>query len=225
MIHTQSYNQVIMESLLIHFISLSSFLALEYVTDMILFWFPFYSSLKLLFVLWLSIPFFGGSRIFYLDHIQPFLDQHERQLDVSILKIKSLFQNEVDKSKTKFALNLQSSIVEWVSYGYSYSIKLFKSKEKEESPTRSLPPLVKKKNSFPRKRISTISEKKSSPNSLKSISPQKTISPHRSRDTSPDRRNSSPQSSRSSFLYVNKTEFEGIEDVTLEDYYESDFDQ
>lgn len=59
MIHSQSYNPAISESLLIHFISLSVFLSIEYVTDILFFWIPFYSSLKLLFVLWLSIPFFG----------------------------------------------------------------------------------------------------------------------------------------------------------------------
>jgi hypothetical protein len=209
MIHTKSYNQAVVESLLIHFISLSAFLALEYVTDMLLFWFPFYSSLKLLLVLWLSIPFFGGSRIFYLDHIQPFLDRHEKELDVSISKFKGLFQDQVDQTKSSIASNIQTSVMEWVSYGYTFGSKIVKSQlvEKKETIIQNIPPVLKSKNSFSRKRVSSISQKKSS----SSLSPLQPISP--------DKRNS-----RHAEL-LNENESEVIEDLTLNDYYDSDFDQ
>ncbi len=47
------------ESFMEHFIVLSCFMAFELVSDLVLFWIPFYESLKLVLVIWLSVPFFG----------------------------------------------------------------------------------------------------------------------------------------------------------------------
>lgn len=145
-----------------------------------------------------------------MDHIQPFLLHHEKEVDVSISKFKNLFHNQVDSTKSRFASSLRASVLEWISYGWN--ISQTQQQNEDHSITKILPPLLKSKKSFSRKRFSKVSEKKSN-DSLGSISPLKSISSTKKKVNTSDS------------FHGNKNELEEIEDLTLQDYYESDFDQ
>ena len=90
------------------------------------------------------------------------------------------------------------------------------------------PPKQKTKNSFPRKRFSKtdmeLSEKKSR-SSIKSLSPDRQqIRPEKNTLIQRLKETIVPES-EIGYVKISKQEAEEIEDMTLEDYYESDFER
>ncbi|KIW95728.1 uncharacterized protein Z519_04313 [Cladophialophora bantiana CBS 173.52] len=66
---------------LIYFTILSLTLLFESWTLFIIGWIPFYSWLRLIFLLYLVLPQTQGAKIFYLDYLEPYIVHHERQID------------------------------------------------------------------------------------------------------------------------------------------------
>ncbi|KAI9013388.1 TB2/DP1, HVA22 family-domain-containing protein, partial [Phycomyces nitens] len=51
------------------------------ILDHLLFWVPFYSLLKFGFFIWLTMPWFGGAKILYVQAIRPWLLWAEKDID------------------------------------------------------------------------------------------------------------------------------------------------
>ncbi|KAL0073515.1 TB2/DP1, HVA22 family-domain-containing protein [Phycomyces blakesleeanus] len=51
------------------------------IVDQILFWVPFYSLLKLVFFIWLTMPWFGGAELLYGQIVRPWLVWAEKDVD------------------------------------------------------------------------------------------------------------------------------------------------
>ncbi|KAL7321514.1 ER membrane protein DP1/Yop1 [Mucor circinelloides] len=54
---------------------------IEYFSDILLYWFPFYYTFKTLFVLWLILPQFRGAQIAYERFLRPFLLNAQPEID------------------------------------------------------------------------------------------------------------------------------------------------
>ncbi|ORZ01584.1 TB2/DP1, HVA22 family-domain-containing protein [Syncephalastrum racemosum] len=54
---------------------------IEYFSDILLFWIPFYFLFKTLFVLWLALPQTRGAEILYVRFIRPFLLDAQTDID------------------------------------------------------------------------------------------------------------------------------------------------
>ncbi|KAI7884801.1 hypothetical protein K492DRAFT_124742 [Lichtheimia hyalospora FSU 10163] len=74
--------------LLIYWVSSTVFLVAEYFADLVVFWLPFYTEIKLLLVLWITLPQTKGAIVLYADFIEPFLTQHEKQIDKAMVEIQ-----------------------------------------------------------------------------------------------------------------------------------------
>src|SRR2546423_657978 len=57
------------------------FYATRLVTDVFLFWIPFYNILKILFILWLSSSKAAGAQVLYFYAVEPILRGHENAID------------------------------------------------------------------------------------------------------------------------------------------------
>lgn len=57
---------------------------LEYFSDWLLFWLPFYFFLKLIFLVYLFIPQYKGAVVIYDNVLGPFLRKHKSQIDREI---------------------------------------------------------------------------------------------------------------------------------------------
>ncbi|KAI9029006.1 TB2/DP1, HVA22 family-domain-containing protein [Phycomyces nitens] len=53
----------------------------EYFSDILLYWFPFYYLFKTLLVLWLALPHFRGAEILYARFLRPFLLNAQSDID------------------------------------------------------------------------------------------------------------------------------------------------
>ncbi|KAF9948363.1 receptor accessory protein 4 [Mortierella alpina] len=60
----------------------------EVVLDTLVFWLPFYYEIKMLFVLWMILPQTQGSMYLYQNFVDPYLSQHEREIDQTLKDIK-----------------------------------------------------------------------------------------------------------------------------------------
>ncbi|KAI8360918.1 TB2/DP1, HVA22 family-domain-containing protein [Choanephora cucurbitarum] len=67
---------------------------IEYFSDILLFWFPFYYTFKIIFILWLILPQFQGAQFVYSRVLRPFL------LGA---------QPEIERRKTKFNNTLHAA--------------------------------------------------------------------------------------------------------------------
>ncbi|ORZ03070.1 TB2/DP1, HVA22 family-domain-containing protein [Syncephalastrum racemosum] len=74
---------------LIHFIVATAFLSGEYLADLFLFWIPFYYEVKLVLLLWITLPQTKGSVVVYADMLEPFLISHENQIDKTLNRIQT----------------------------------------------------------------------------------------------------------------------------------------
>ncbi|KAL7754287.1 hypothetical protein RI367_000268 [Sorochytrium milnesiophthora] len=72
-----------------HYSVMAVFTVVEWPADMLLFWLPFYDEVKLAFVLWLCLPQTKGSVLLYEQCLEPFLVQHERRVDETILELQN----------------------------------------------------------------------------------------------------------------------------------------
>ena len=66
---------------LIYFVVLSIFTTVENVFDFILSWVPFYSWIRFFIHLYLIMPGSQGASFVYQEYVEPFLYQHEREID------------------------------------------------------------------------------------------------------------------------------------------------
>ncbi|KFA55880.1 hypothetical protein S40293_06927 [Stachybotrys chartarum IBT 40293] len=66
---------------LMYWVVFSCCILIESWVSFVLFWVPFYGYIRLLFLLYLILPQTQGARIIYEEHIHPFLEQNEGQID------------------------------------------------------------------------------------------------------------------------------------------------
>lgn len=70
----------------------ATFGILEFFTDQLLFWIPFYQLSKCLFLIWAMIPGKnGGTHIIYTNILRPFFLKHQDNIDKTIGKAKEEF--------------------------------------------------------------------------------------------------------------------------------------
>nr|GAT47836.1 predicted protein [Mycena chlorophos] len=67
--------------------------AFEYLGEFLISWVPFYSEIKIVFLLFLALPQTQGSTYVYDTLLAPWLSQHEAALDADILAIQRNFLN------------------------------------------------------------------------------------------------------------------------------------
>ncbi|KAI8878472.1 hypothetical protein K501DRAFT_228355 [Backusella circina FSU 941] len=72
---------------------------LEYFSDILLYWFPFYYLFKTLFVLWLALPQFNGAEILYNRALRPYLLQAQGDIDKKTGEIKKKVGEVFDKAQ------------------------------------------------------------------------------------------------------------------------------
>ncbi|GAD98700.1 HVA22 domain membrane protein [Paecilomyces variotii No. 5] len=69
---------------LMYWVVLTGVLLAESWTVFILGWFPFYSWIRLGFMAYLVLPQTQGARVLYQEYVEPFLEHHEREIDLFI---------------------------------------------------------------------------------------------------------------------------------------------
>lgn len=67
----------------------AAFSSVEFYTDMLIAWLPFYYELKMLILLYLSIPVTKGSATVYEMHMKPWLRAHQEEIDEAIAQARS----------------------------------------------------------------------------------------------------------------------------------------
>jgi len=78
----------------------STFNILEYFTDLILFWIPFYSLLKCLFLVWCMWPISNnGATLVYQKILRPFLLKNESKIDERLNKVTGDVSKYVEDAK------------------------------------------------------------------------------------------------------------------------------
>ncbi|KAJ8659343.1 hypothetical protein O0I10_005058 [Lichtheimia ornata] len=97
--------------LLIYWVSSTVFLVAEYFADLLVFWFPFYTEIKLLLVLWITLPQTKGAIVLYADFIEPFLTQHEKQIDKTMVEI----QENTKRTLSVYGKEVVRVIGRWLS--------------------------------------------------------------------------------------------------------------
>ncbi|KAK9708840.1 hypothetical protein K7432_009391 [Basidiobolus ranarum] len=102
---------------LMFWIVMGIFTAVEFVADVIIFWFPFYYQLKMGFILWLILPQTKGSTYLYKTFIHPTLIRHETEIDQMLEKV----QTEVKKTSVEMGKRsvevLQKAAIESLTKG------------------------------------------------------------------------------------------------------------
>ncbi|XP_019165797.1 PREDICTED: HVA22-like protein k isoform X1 [Ipomoea nil] len=66
---------------LMYWAAYGSFSMVELFTDKLLNWFPLYYHTKLAFLVWLQLPSIDGAKQVYMNHLRPFLLDHQAKLD------------------------------------------------------------------------------------------------------------------------------------------------
>jgi hypothetical protein len=90
---------------LIYFTILALTLLFESWTLFIIGWIPFYSWLRLIFLLYLVLPQTQGAKILYLDYLEPYIVHHETQIDQFIAETHDKLQ--------KMGLGYLNIAIEW----------------------------------------------------------------------------------------------------------------
>lgn len=67
----------------------AAFASVEFYTDMLISWVPFYYEIKMLILLYLSIPFTKGSATVYEMHMKPWLRAHQAEIDEAIAQARA----------------------------------------------------------------------------------------------------------------------------------------
>ena len=110
---------------------MSVYLLFEAIGDLILFWVPFYTTVKVLTVIWISC--LGGSSFLYHQHIQPFLIENEFLIDVNLKKAKALFQS--------YSQSLVMQVLNWIQLTLIQQTESSKLASKALLELEKLPPL------------------------------------------------------------------------------------
>ncbi|KAG2220061.1 hypothetical protein INT45_007305 [Circinella minor] len=74
--------------LLMYWVTAMSFIVCEHFADWLLFWIPFYNEVKILIVLWITLPQTKGAIVVYADFIEPILKKHENRIDKAFIEIQ-----------------------------------------------------------------------------------------------------------------------------------------
>ncbi|KAI7907237.1 TB2/DP1, HVA22 family-domain-containing protein [Cokeromyces recurvatus] len=75
---------------------------IEYFSDILLYWFPFYYLFKTLFVLYLALPQFKGAEVIYSRFLRPYLLNAQGDIDLHANKLKAKlneFSSTTDKTE------------------------------------------------------------------------------------------------------------------------------
>ncbi|KAI8085774.1 TB2/DP1, HVA22 family-domain-containing protein [Gilbertella persicaria] len=64
---------------------------IEYFSDILLYWFPFYYTFKVVFILWLILPQFKGAHIAYVCVLRPFLLGAQPEIEQRKNKLSDTF--------------------------------------------------------------------------------------------------------------------------------------
>ncbi|KAF9209825.1 receptor accessory protein 4 [Haplosporangium sp. Z 27] len=83
-----SRNNTRLTAWLMYWTVMGLFTLVEFVLDTFIFWFPFYYEIKLAFVLWMILPQTQGSIYLYQAFVDPYLSQHEHDIDQALIDIQ-----------------------------------------------------------------------------------------------------------------------------------------
>ncbi|GJJ67807.1 receptor expression-enhancing protein 1/2/3/4 [Entomortierella parvispora] len=83
-----SRDQTRLTAWLMYWTVMGLFTLAEFVLDTFVFWFPFYYEIKMLFVLWMILPQTQGSIYLYQAIVDPYLTQHEPEIDQTLKDIQ-----------------------------------------------------------------------------------------------------------------------------------------
>jgi len=78
-----------LERWLMYWSVLGVILAVEYVAEWLVRWIPFYWLIKMVFLLYLALPQTQGSTYVYKVYLNPFLHEHEAEIDSTITELKT----------------------------------------------------------------------------------------------------------------------------------------
>ncbi|KAI8139400.1 TB2/DP1, HVA22 family-domain-containing protein [Fennellomyces sp. T-0311] len=81
--------------MLMYWVTATSFLVTEHFADLLLFWIPFYTEIKVLLVVWITLPQTKGAIVLYADLIEPFLKQHEARIDRAFIEIQGRMKHTI----------------------------------------------------------------------------------------------------------------------------------
>ncbi|XP_023338643.1 uncharacterized protein LOC111709245 isoform X3 [Eurytemora carolleeae] len=97
---------------MMYWIVFAFFTALETLLDpFLLFWFPFYSEIKIVLLLYLVSPVTKGSGVIYRRFLHPLLCQREDYIDAVLLKVKEQGYNTLSSYTTRGLTWLASTIL------------------------------------------------------------------------------------------------------------------
>ncbi|ORX56879.1 hypothetical protein DM01DRAFT_1382296 [Hesseltinella vesiculosa] len=107
--------------LVIYWLVTTTYLVVEYVADIFVFWLPFYYEIKLLLILWLIFPQTNGTKLLYDQYLEPFLKKNEQQIDQAVIETQHRIKVHMTAYSKRLVQLIRSSI----------SDSLFKPKEEE----------------------------------------------------------------------------------------------
>ncbi|KAI8338699.1 TB2/DP1, HVA22 family-domain-containing protein [Chlamydoabsidia padenii] len=109
-IKVQEANQF--SPLVIYWLVTSTYLVVENIADIFIFWFPFYYELKLIIILWLILPQTNGTGVFYTQYMEPFLKANEPYIDQTVVDIQQNVKNKISAYVQKIIHFLRTTISE-----------------------------------------------------------------------------------------------------------------
>ncbi|KAJ9076763.1 ER membrane protein DP1/Yop1 [Entomophthora muscae] len=66
---------------------------IEYFSDFLLYWVPFYFLVKTVFLVWLSHPYYRGAEVVYKSYLRDFLNKHSETIDKYLSRAKKAAQD------------------------------------------------------------------------------------------------------------------------------------
>lgn len=92
---------------LMYWVVFAVFSVVEFFSDILLSWFPFYYFAKCVFLIWCMLPVsWNGSKYIYTKVVRPFVQQHEENIDNALSRVKEDAVNAVIESgATKEIIN------------------------------------------------------------------------------------------------------------------------
>jgi len=82
----------------------------EFFSNIILYWVPFYYLVKTLFFLWLFLPQFKGAEVLYTRFLRPVLLQYSGDVDAGINKMKTKMQAAAKEGVSAVVDNMTKNI-------------------------------------------------------------------------------------------------------------------
>jgi len=95
---------------IMYWVVFALYMTIEIFTDIFFAWLPFYYEIKVLFVLWLSMPYTKGSSFLYRKLIHPSLSRREQDIDLFLENAKERGYQAVVHAGSK-GLNLAATAV------------------------------------------------------------------------------------------------------------------